>query len=104
MTTGPRLGTTKRSKIQYNLESKIERIILKKRGELEGQRKRLRTSKKVLVSSLKSEVENEQRLRKESEMKVIHYKRMAMLYWERWQWELHQRKGALLQEQRCNTI
>lgn len=80
-------------------ENTIEEKRRIRKSRKRRQRKRLRTSKKVLVSSLKSEVKNEQQLRKESEMK-----RMARLYWERWQWELHQRKGALLQEQQCNTI
>ena len=85
-------------------ENTIEEKRRMRKNRKRRQRKHLRMSKKVLVSSLKSEVKNEQRLREESEMKVIHYKRMARSYWECCQWELHQRKGALLQERQCNTI
>ena len=47
------------------------------------------------IASLKEEVQREQHLRKESDKKVIHYRMMARSYWERWHWELLQRKEAL---------
>ena len=47
------------------------------------------------MATLKKEVQREQHLRKESEKNVIHYRMMARSYWERWHWELLQRKEAL---------
>lgn len=61
-------------------------------------RKRMRSSQVSRINVLEKEVDQEQRLRKESEMKVVHYRGMARSYWERWRWELNQRKEAMLQE------
>ena len=63
-------------------------------------RKRLCLSEEV--ATLKAEVESERHLCEESEKKVIHYKMMAHSYWERWMWELHQRK-ELMQRSRGGT-
>lgn len=62
------------------------------------------SSKAHCIAALKTEVDREQQLREEGEKKVIHYRRMARSYWERWQLELHQRKEAMLQKKESSTL
>ena len=67
-------------------------------------RKRKRSSKKASrIEALEKEVCKEHELRTESEKQIIHYRRMARSYWERWQWELKQRKEAMLRERATST-
>ena len=58
-------------------------------------RKRRRSTGRIAALKAAAEVESEQHRREESEKNVIHYKMMARSYWERWRWELHQRKEVM---------
>ena len=67
-------------------------------------RKHKRSSKKTArIEALEKEVNKEQELREDSQKQVVHYRRMARSYWERWQWELRQRKEAMLRERAMST-
>ena len=54
--------------------------------------------RKAQVATLQKNVEDEHKLREESEKRVKLYRRMARSFWERWQWELRQRKEAMVRE------
>lgn len=71
------------------------------RNNTAEEKKRMRNSRKKRKRSKKRNcllkaVVDEQELRKQSETKVLHYRSMARSYWERWQWELRQRREAMM--------
>ena len=47
------------------------------------------------IKTLEKELDKEKQLHQESDQCVAHYRRMARSYWERWHWELNQRKEAI---------
>ena len=47
------------------------------------------------IKMLKKELDEEKQLDQESDQCVAHYRRMARSYWERWHWELNQRKETI---------
>lgn len=76
----------KRSRENTTEEKKIMRKHRKKRKRLE---------RKHLVKNLQKELEKEHKIVEQCQQRVVGYKRMARSFWERWQWELGQRKEAL---------
>lgn len=54
--------------------------------------------KRSHLNILTAEVQLEAKLRVDAERKVVLYKNMSRSYWERWHWELQQRKDLMLQE------
>ena len=59
--------------------------------------KRARRKKKMAMkrSNLEVSLKNEEQKRISAEKEVLKYKSMCRCYWERWQWELVQRKEKL---------
>lgn len=65
-----------------------------KRRMRNAREKRRRTRAKVLEAQLK----HERTLKDEATKKVTLYKNMSRSYWERWQWELQDRKECMARE------
>lgn len=68
-----------------------------RRNTLQEKRK-MRNERKKRKRKLTAEVQFETKLRVDAERKVVLYKNMSRSYWERWRWELQQRKDLMLQE------
>ena len=79
----------------YTKKNTPQRIHHKNMRNNRKRRKRRRSTGRIAALKAAAEVESEQHRREESEKKVIHYKMMARSYWERWRWELHQRKEVM---------
>jgi hypothetical protein len=47
---------------------------------------------------LKREVENERKVKEKAEHLCLKYRCMSRTYWERWRWELQQRREAMIRE------
>ncbi len=80
-----------------------ENTIEEKRKMRRQARKRRLKSRGSKVQSVKSlalekELESQSALRRESELKVNLYKRISRSFWERWQWELQQRRQSMIRE------
>ena len=65
-------------------------------------RKCYKVSKTVIIETLEKEVTKQKEMREE-EKRAFHYRSVARSYWERWNWELKQRKGAMLRERALST-
>lgn len=72
-----------------------ENTIEEKRIMRKHRKKRKRLERKHLVKNLQKELEKEHKIVEQCQQRVVGYKRMARSFWERWQWELSQRKEAL---------
>ena len=75
-----------------------------KRRMRSSRKKRKRSMRKAQVATLKKKVEDVHKLREESEKRVNVYRRMARSFWERWQWELRQRKEAMIREKSAMMV
>lgn len=71
------------------------RNTLQEKRKMRNARKKRRRSH---LNVLAAEVQLETKLRVEAEKKVVLYKNISRSYWERWHWELQQRKDLMLQE------
>lgn len=71
--------------------------IEEKRKMRRARRKRIRSRSKLL----ETQVQLESTLRSEAEKKLVLYKNMCRSYWERWHWELQQRKSNMMIERRA---
>lgn len=67
-----------------------------KRRMRRARRNRIRSRSKVL----EAQVQLQSTLRSEAEKKLVLYKNMCRSYWERWHWELQQRKDSMSIERR----
>lgn len=70
-----------------------------KRKMRRARRNRIRSRSKIL----EAQVQLESTLRSEAEKKLVLYKNMCRSYWERWHWELQQRKDSMLIERRTHS-
>lgn len=68
---------------------------LEEKRKMRNNRKKRRRSR---VKALECHLQLEKTLRAESEKKVTLYKNMSRSYWERWRWELQQRKECIMRE------
>ena len=70
-----------------------------KRKMRRARRNRIRSRSKLL----EAQVQLESTLRSEAEKKLVLYKNMCRSYWERWHWELQQRKDSMLIDRKSNN-
>lgn len=63
---------------------------------MRNERKRRKRSKTSRISALKGEIQHEQHLKDDMEKRVSLYRNMSRSYWERWQWELQQRRQCII--------
>ena len=66
-----------------------------KRKMRKERRKRKRLESEVSAQAVADTLKQERELRTKAQVEVWKYKRMSRSFWERWQWELQQRKEYL---------
>lgn len=68
---------------------------LEEKRKMRNERKK---RKRARAKDLKAQLQLERQMKVETDKKVTLYKNMSRSYWERWQWELQQRKECLVRE------
>ena len=66
-----------------------------KRRMRKCRKKKKRSAKCQTIRALQQELDEERQLGAKRDKQVMLYKRMSRSFWERWQWELRQRKEAM---------
>ena len=72
---------------------------LGEKRKMRNDRKRRRRSR---AKVLEAQLQHERALRSDADKKVTLYRNMSRSYWERWQWELQQRKEVMARERTIN--
>ena len=75
--------------------------------ERKAMKKARKKRKRKRVKELKQEIESERKEKEKAESLCTKYRCMSRTYWERWRWELHQRREAMVRERmatkRCSV-
>ena len=89
----PRSGNSLRPEevVQTGRKNTVE-----EKRRMRNARKRRKRARKQQVKDLHAEVDKANKKFKESSDKVTMYKQMSRSFWERWQWELNQRKQDVI--------
>ena len=61
-------------------------------------KRNMRKSKSMILKKAKLDLKSEIVLREKAQQEVAKYKGMSRCFWERWRWELHKRKEAMVRE------
>ena len=68
------------------------------KDEKKAMKKARKKRKRKRVKELKREIESERKEREKAESLCTKYRCMSRTYWERWRWELQQRREAMVRE------
>ena len=83
------------SRQSHQKKTSRENSVVEKRKMRQRRLKRKRLKRRTCFTSL---LNKERQLSAKAQKEVIKYKRMSRAFWERWHWELQQRKESMIRE------
>ena len=86
-----------KSRQSHQKKTSRENSVAEKRKMRQRRLKRKRLKRRTSFTSLLHE---ERQLSAKAQKEVIKYKRMSRAFWERWHWELQQRKESMIRERK----